>query len=66
MNIMFYLVTGVIFLAFFALIRLACIAPKRPEKYPTAPACPCCGYKHPLVAEFGYCGKCASQIYGDY
>lgn len=25
--------------------------------------CPVCGKKHPLVAMFGYCGKCAKEIY---
>ncbi|MBI9055499.1 MAG: hypothetical protein JEY96_16875 [Bacteroidales bacterium] len=25
--------------------------------------CPNCGKKHPLVAEFGYCGSCAEKIY---
>ena len=25
--------------------------------------CPECGKKHPLVAEFGYCGKCANKNY---
>jgi hypothetical protein len=23
-----------------------------------------CGHMHPLVAEFGYCGTCATIIYG--
>ncbi|WP_163321657.1 hypothetical protein [Draconibacterium mangrovi] len=27
--------------------------------------CPRCGYKHPKVKEFGFCGTCASQLYGD-
>jgi ribosomal protein S14 len=26
--------------------------------------CPICGFKHPLVAEFGLCGKCARTVYG--
>lgn len=25
--------------------------------------CPNCGKRHPLVAEFGYCGKCAQEMY---
>ena len=25
--------------------------------------CPGCGKQHPLVAEFGYCGKCAQEVY---
>lgn len=25
--------------------------------------CPYCGHQHPLVAEFGACGKCASILY---
>jgi len=25
--------------------------------------CPNCGLRHPLVAEFGYCGKCAEKMY---
>lgn len=36
------------------------------EKYPGAPACPYCGRRHPLVEEFGACGKCASEMYDDY
>lgn len=34
-------------------------------QYPGAPACPYCGTRHPLVAEFGVCGRCASTIYGN-
>ncbi len=32
----------------------------------TNTVCPGCGRSHPLVAEFGYCGKCAEQIYGQH
>jgi hypothetical protein len=28
--------------------------------------CPNCGKQHPLVAEFGYCGKCAQEIFGTH
>ena len=26
-------------------------------------ACPCCGTRHPLVAKFGFCGKCAEIMF---
>jgi hypothetical protein len=28
-----------------------------------ATTCPYCGHQHPLVAQFGACGKCASLLY---
>jgi len=36
------------------------------KEYLTDPeVCRRCGYKHPIVKELGFCGTCASQVYGD-
>ncbi|WP_372650849.1 hypothetical protein [Draconibacterium sp.] len=36
------------------------------REYETDPTvCRGCGHKHPMVAEIGLCGTCASRLYGD-
>lgn len=61
MNAWFYICIGLLLIIVILIIR-----PVKKEKQSFGPACPVCGHRHPLVAEFGYCGKCASEIYGDY
>ncbi|MTK53313.1 hypothetical protein [Paludibacter sp.] len=37
-----------------------------PEQQKKSTICPHCGKQHPLVSEFGYCGKCAQEVYGTH
>lgn len=65
MKLMLFILAGIVIGILLLLLLLWIGSIHERNSYPGAPACPYCGYRHPLVGEFGVCGHCAREIYGD-